>query len=146
VHYARKKDPYSRPQRYRDGDPLFTWYYVTKAMDALLGAGLIEHAVGCWYPGHKGKQSVAWETDKLMTLIGPLIDVSEPRGISKQVETIVLRDQADKTDVDYAETAETETMREQVRSLNENLGQLDLLPPGPEAQHPGGAQDIQWII
>jgi hypothetical protein len=46
VHYARKRDRYGHPQRYRDGDPRFSWYYVTRAMDNLLGAGLIGHALG----------------------------------------------------------------------------------------------------
>jgi hypothetical protein len=81
VHYARKKDPYRQPQRYRDGDPRFTWYYVTRGMDALQGGGLIEHAVGEWFRQTKGCQSVAWATDELMTLAGPLVDVSERRGI-----------------------------------------------------------------
>jgi hypothetical protein len=138
VHYARAKDPYNRPQRYRDGDPLFTWHYVKRGMDALLGAGLIEHAVGRWYPGHQGWQSVAWATDELMTLIGHRVDVSECRGISKQVETIVLRDLADKKDVDYADTAETEAMRDQVRLLNGNLEQLRLTLKGQEMDIPVG--------
>jgi hypothetical protein len=138
VHYARAKDPYSRPQRYRDGDPLFTWHYVTHAMDALRDAGLIQHTTGLWYPYHQGWQSVACATDKLMTLIGPLIDVSERRGISKRVETIVLRDRADKTDVDYEDTADTEAMREQVRLLNDNLGQLKLRNQGQKCDIPLG--------
>ena len=50
VHYARAKDPYRVPKRYRDGDPRFSWYYVTRGMDAPLRAGLIEHAVGVWFP------------------------------------------------------------------------------------------------
>src|ERR1700757_3894070 len=100
VHYARAKSPYSQPKRYRSGDPLFTWYYVTNAMDILQDAGLIDHKVGRWCPrATKGCQSVAWATDKLMILVGPLVDASEPRGIPKQVETVVLRDLKDKTDI-----------------------------------------------
>ena len=87
VHYARAKNPYRRPKRYRDGDPRFTWHYVTGAMDALRHAGLIEHVVGEWWPYAKGFESVAWATDELMTLVGPLVDVSERRGISKTVES-----------------------------------------------------------
>jgi hypothetical protein len=138
VHYARKKDPYSQPKRYRDGDPRFTWYYVTKAMDILLGAGLIEHAVGLWCPRTKGCQSVAWATDTLMSLVGPLVDASEPRGIPKHVETIVLRDRADKAEVDYVETADTVIMREQVRVLNDNLAQLGLFHRGQQFGIPIG--------
>ena len=88
VHYARAKDPYRRPERYRDGDPRFTWHYVTRAMDALRGAGLIEHVVGEWWPHTKGFESVAWATDELMALVGPLVDVSEHRGISKKVDRL----------------------------------------------------------
>jgi hypothetical protein len=138
VHYARAKDPYRLPTRYRDGDPRFTWYYVTGAMDALLRAGLIEHAVGLWCRYGKGSQSVAWATDGLMTLIGPLVDVSEHRGIPRRVETIVLRDGADKTEIDYTETADTATMREQVQVLNDNLAQLDLRHRGQKFDIPIG--------
>src|ERR1700741_3371435 len=54
VHYARAKDPYRQPNRYRSGDPRFTWHYVTRAMDALRFAGLIEHALGRWNRYTKG--------------------------------------------------------------------------------------------
>lgn len=138
VHYARKRDPYSRPQRYRDGDPLFTWHYVVGAMDFLRDAGLVEHVVGRWYPGHKGWESVAWASDKLMALIGHLVDVSEPREIAGRVETIVLRDRDDKTLLDYAETADTRIMREQVRLLNQKLAELTLLYRGQRQDIPLG--------
>jgi hypothetical protein len=42
------------------------------------------------------------------------------------VETIVLRNRADKTEIDYTETPDTVAMREQVRILNDHLAQLDL--------------------
>jgi hypothetical protein len=138
VHYARAKDPYSRPKRYRDGDPLFTWYYVTKAVDMLRAARLIEHKVGLWCRRTKGCQSVAWATDKLMSLVGPLVDVTEPRGIPKQVETVVLRDGADKAEVDYDETAGTVMMRDRLGALNEELSRLEL-------RHQGQRLDIPTI-
>jgi hypothetical protein len=71
-----------------------------------------------------------------MTLIGPLVDVSEHRGIPRRVETIVLRD--DKTEIDYAETAHTVAMREQVRILNDHLAQLDLRHRGQKLDIPIG--------
>ena len=138
VHYARAKDPYRRPKRYRDGDPRFTWHYVTGAIDALRRAGLIEHVVGEWWPYAKGFESVAWATDELMTLVGPLVDVSERRGISKRVETIVLRDRADKSEVDYTETADTVTMRKQVQFINDHLAQLELRHRGQKFDIPTG--------
>src|SRR5258708_31146622 len=67
VHYPRGKDRYRLPKRYRDGDPRLTWYYLTKGMDTLHAAGLIEHVVGKWNRYGKGFQSVAWATDELMT-------------------------------------------------------------------------------
>jgi hypothetical protein len=136
VHYSRAKDPYRQPQRYRDGDPRLTWYYVTKAMDILLGAGLIEHALGLWCPRTKGCQSVAWATDRLMGLVGPLVDVSEPRGIPEQVETVVLRDGADKAEVDYVDTPHTVMMRDQLRVINDKLSQLELRHPGQHLKMP----------
>ncbi|MDI3312964.1 MAG: hypothetical protein QJR12_01365 [Mycobacterium sp.] len=138
VHYPRGKDPYSRPKRYRDGDPLYTWHYVTHAMDALQGAGLIDHTLGRWYPNHRGWQSVACATERLMSLVGPLVDASERRGISKRVETIVLRDRADQTEVDYVDTADTVAMREQVRFLNDHLAQLYLRHRGQKFDIPIG--------
>ena len=35
VHFARGKDAYRMPKRYRDGDPRNTWHYTTRAMDTL---------------------------------------------------------------------------------------------------------------
>ncbi len=134
VHYARAKEPYRRPKRYRNGDPLFTWYYVTNAMDILQDAGLIEHKTGLWCRLTKGCQSVAWATDQLMSLIEPLVDASEPRGIPKQVETVVLRDLKDKTDLDYVDAADTFTMRDQMWVINEQLSRLELRRQG---QHLG---------
>jgi hypothetical protein len=138
VHYPRGKDPYRLPKRYRDGDRVFTWYYVTGAMDALMSAGLIEHVVGKWNRYGKGFESVAWTTDRLVALVEPLIDIWESRGISKRVETIVLRDRADKTEVEYTETADTIIMREQVRIVNDNLAQLELRHRGHKVDIPIG--------
>jgi hypothetical protein len=107
-------------------------------MDHLLRAGLIEHALGVWFPRTKGYQSVAWATEELMTLIGPLVDISEHRGIPKTVETIVLRDRAGKSEIDYAETPDTVAMRQQVRILNDHLARLDLRRHGGKVDIPIG--------
>ena len=37
VHFARGKENYRIPKRYRDGDPRNTWHYTTRAMDILRG-------------------------------------------------------------------------------------------------------------
>jgi len=136
VHYARAKDSYRTPKRYRDGDPLFSWYYVTRAMDILRRSGLIDHTEGIWCPGTKGCQSVARPTDELVRLLEPLIDLSEPRGLPKRVETIVLRDRDDKADIDYVETADTELMRDQLRVINDKLAQLELRQRGQYVGNP----------
>ena len=136
VHYARGKEPYRQPKRYRDGDPWNSWYYVTGAMDLLLGAGLIGHEVGLRCQGHKGFQSVAWATERLMTLVGPLVDPSEPRGIPHGIETIILRDREDKTDVDYVDTADTVSMRDQLGLINHKLSQLELRYRGQYLHNP----------
>jgi hypothetical protein len=135
VHYARAKDAYRRPRRYRDADPRLTWHYMTRAMDTLRCAGLIEHAVGEWFPhATQGLESVAWATDELLRLIGPRIDVAEPRGLLKNEETIVLRDGGDKRELDYVETVETARMRDQLGVINRKIAQLELRHEG---QHVG---------
>jgi hypothetical protein len=138
VHYPRGRDRYRLPKRYRDGDPRLTWYYLTNGMDTLHAAGLIEHVVGKWNRYGKGFESVAWATDSLVALVEPLIDIWESRGIPGRVETIVLRDRDDKTEVDYVETAGTIAMREQVRIVNDNLAQLELRHRGQKFDIPIG--------
>ena len=141
VHYARRKDAYRVPQRYRCGDPRYSWHYITRSIDTLEQIGLINQVPGLRRPrrtGRIGFQSVAWATDELMTLIGPLVDVSEHRGIPRRVETIVLRDHADKTEIDYTETPDTVAMREQVRILNDHLARLDLRRRGQKLDIPIG--------
>ena len=86
VHYARRRDAYRVPQRYRCGDPRYSWHYITRSIDTLEQIGLINQVPGLRRPRRTGFQSVAWATDELMTLIGPLVDVSEHRGIPRRVE------------------------------------------------------------
>jgi hypothetical protein len=138
VHYARAKDAYRAPMRYRDGDELFTWYFVNRAIKVLGESGLAESRPGIWNRHGKGSRSVAWATDDLATLIGPLVDVDEQRGIPALVEIIVLRDRADKTDLDYQDTAQTIAMREQVESFNSQLAQLVLRQCGTRLDIPVG--------
>jgi hypothetical protein len=71
-----------------------------------------------------------------MALIGPLFDPSEPRGMPERVETIVLRDRADKADIDYVETAETTTMRDQLRVINDEVALLELRHQGDRLDVP----------
>ena len=138
VHFARGKDAYSIPKRYRDGDPRNTWHYTTRAMDTLHSVGLIEQAPGLWCPNGRGYQSVAWATGDLVALVGPLLDVSEHPRLTLRAETIVLRSRLDKAVVDYPETADTTAMREQVAVVNEGLSRLDLRQFGRRIEIPIG--------
>ena len=138
VHFARGKDAYRIPKRYRDGDPRNTWHYTTRAMDILESVGLIQQAPGLWCPNSRGYQSVAWATGALVALVGPLLDVSEHRRLNLQAETIVLRGRLDKAVVDYPETADTTAMREQVAVVNEGLSRLDLRQFGKRIEIPVG--------
>ncbi len=138
VHFARGKDAYNVPRRYRDGDPRNTWHYVNRAMDTLQSVGLIQQAPGLWRPNGRGYQSVAWATGQLVALVGPLIDVSEHRRLALRTETIVLRSRLDKAVVDYEETADTTAMREQVAVVNESLSRLDLRQFGKRIEIPIG--------
>lgn len=127
VRYSRDRDHYGGAKRYRRGDRYYTFHYVTKAVDVLQHAGLIGHALGVWSgSGGRGRQSVAWPSDKLLELLEPVIDAGEQRGEPHETEVIVLRDRDDKRDIDYEETAETTAMRVQVQALNDALGELDL--------------------
>jgi hypothetical protein len=138
VQFARGKDAYRLPKRYRDGDPRNTWHYTTRAMDILESVGLIQQAPGVWCPNGRGYQSVAWATGALVALVGPLLDVSEHRRLNLPTETIVLRSRLDKAVVDYQETADTTGMREQVAVANENLSHLDLRQFGKRIAIPIG--------
>ncbi len=138
VHFARGKDAYSIPKRYRDGDPRNTWHYINRAMDALHSLGLVEQAPGFWCPNGRGYQSVAWATGALVALVGPLLDVSEHPRLNLQAETIVLRSRLDKAVVDYPETPDTTAMREKVAVVNESLSRLDLRLFGRRIEIPIG--------
>ena len=138
VHFARGKDAYRTPKRYRDGDPRNTWHYTTRAMDTLASVGLIEQAPGLWCPNGRGYQSVAWATGALVALVGPLVDGSQHRRLTLQAETIVLRSRLDKAVVDYEETADTTAMRTQVAVINESLARLDLRQFGKRIEIPIG--------
>lgn len=128
VRYARAKDSYRIPKRYRCNDPRYSWHYATKAMDILERIGLIGQELGLWCPGGRGSQSVAWATDELMRQLGPLADLDEPRALHTrdEIEVIVLRDRTDKKEIDYVDTEETTTMRRHVQVINNALSELQL--------------------
>lgn len=130
LRYARAKDAYRIPKRYRTGGRYQTWHCVTKAMDILLGLGLIGHALGVWCPGASGHQSVAWATDDLVRLMGPVVDRRELEAPPITEETIILRDREDKREIDYHDTVETEAMRAEVGLINQALSELHLLHQG----------------
>jgi hypothetical protein len=131
VRYSRNRNHYGGATRYWQGDCFYTWHFVTNAVDVLHQTGLIGHALGEWLgSGAGGRQSVAWATDGLMALLGPLINSEERRGDWQGAEVIVLRDSEDKHDIDYEDTEETNAMRIQVQALNDALGELELFLHG----------------
>ncbi len=70
IHYARKKTRYGTDRYRRKNDPLFTHHYVTRAMDLLADAGLIEHTLGQWQTG--------WESSARATEGGQLARFRAP--------------------------------------------------------------------
>ncbi len=58
TYYSRERDFY-RPSRYRN-DPRQTYFYVTHAADALIGAGLVEHILGQWVDSYDPSSQSAW--------------------------------------------------------------------------------------
>ncbi len=89
TYYSRARDFY-RPSRYRN-DERFSYFYVTRGADALRQAGLVEHAMGFWVQGNKGRRLVMWPTATLVELVAPLINCDELRE-RRCGETIILRD------------------------------------------------------
>ncbi len=126
VRYSRSNPHYLRPKRYLRGDRYYSYSFVTRAIDTLLQAGLVDHERGEWLPTGGGRQSVVWATDGLRTLLDSVVDVCEPRGEPHAAEVIVLRDRKAKKDIDYVDTDETNAMRAQLQALNDALAKLDL--------------------
>ncbi|HRD10804.1 MAG TPA: hypothetical protein PLI79_02975 [Mycobacterium sp.] len=128
VRYARAKQSYRMPKRYRCDDPRHSWHYVTNAIDILEQIGLIGQELGIWFGGNRGLQSVAWATEELMNRLGALVSPNEPRVLHArdESEVIVLRDRTDKKEIDYTDTEETTTMRRQVRIVNDALAEVQL--------------------
>jgi hypothetical protein len=123
IYYSRSHDFY-QPSRYRD-DPRLTYFFVINAADALRRARLVDHDMGFWIPGNKGRRSTMWVTTQLLDLVAPLINLDEPREL-RCSETVILRDRDDKSNVDYEETAEAAAMRDRVGWLNDNVRQLEI--------------------
>lgn len=130
VRFSRKKDVYGR-DRYRKRERFFTHHYVTKAIDHLYRAGLVEHETGEWAggTGGTGRQSVAWPTSRLLELLVPVINLAERRGEPDESEVIILRG-ANKKLVKYDDDAETAQMRAGVQLINDALRQLSLYREG----------------
>ena len=131
VRYSRDRNHYGGAPRYRRGDRLYTYYYVTGAMGVLDRLGLVGHDLGQWGgSGTKGGQSVVWPTDALLELLVPVIDMAEQCGEPHETEVIVLRDREEKKQIDYGDTDDTNEMRIQVQALNDALAMLELFLHG----------------
>ena len=139
LRYYRFKDPYTVPRRYRCGDRLYTWQFVKNGMDDLQRAGLVEQLAGTPGPAGVARQSVAWATDALVDLLGPLVPPGEPRGLTSREDVLVLRDREVKDTLrDFEETFTTRAMRAKVQRVNAALAQLDLRHKGFKVELPLG--------
>lgn len=134
VRYSTDNNYYSRPQRYRDGDDLFTRTYVLEAVRNLEDLGLVATHPGRWGGSDiVGKQAAITPTDKLSELIGDLVQGDEVRAVPEQLETVMLTEWirasgAKKKRVfkDYCETPETQLMRAQAGRINWYLARQEV--------------------
>lgn len=106
---------YAVPKRYRCGDPLYTYRYVTESIDILERAGLVGQCAGSM---SGRRQSVAWPTDTLMQILEQVVDIGEARELRLRDEVIILRDRLNKRKIDYPETATTAKMRAEMEFIN----------------------------
>lgn len=135
--YSRRMEWYNH--RYnRTGDPYCTYRRMTGAANRLWADGYIDHIMG--RPNrnrpYRGRESVAYPTQKLLDLIGDLVDPLEPRALPTRPEVIIKRG-ADKKNDDYSDTDETRAMSEEMWGFNDEFalrefcrqGQLVPVPP-----------------
>ena len=135
VHYPRAANGYGVPERYRFQGPYWSYRPVINGMDALREAGLVRHDTGYWGgSAHSGLQSAAISNPRLQDLVNAVIDTNEPRLDLRPSEVIVLRGRNGKL-IDYEDTDEAASLREEVRKINEALARQSLrldrmvLPP-----------------
>ena len=81
---------------------------------------------------------MARATDELVQLLAPIVELGAETAQPIRTETIILRDRKDKKQIDYPDTAETETMRDQVQFINEHLKRLHLIHEGKRFDIPVG--------
>lgn len=131
VRYSRDRNHYGGPKRYGGGGRLYSYHYVTGAMDVLHQAGLVNLERGDWVgTGGRGRQSIAGPAEELLTLLEPVIDTGARRAELHEAEVIVLRDLADKRNIEYDDTEETNALRAEVKILNDALGRQELFLNG----------------
>lgn len=138
LHYSRSRTAYSAVKpRYRSVDARHTFYFVTGAVDALRGAGLVGHNLGTWFGGEvHGIESTVWPKPELIELISPLITATEPRALAGDNEVLVLRRREDKVEIDYIDTDDTRRMRQEIQTLNQGLQELTLVMGGTPVMLP----------
>lgn len=127
LRYSRKKAQYTQHRRY--GRLHFKYRRLVQVIDALDALGYVQQKHGFFARGKDlGRQTRMWGTEKLWTLfkhhqvIGTdFIQVPEPE------ELIVLRDGKEPAgEVDYPETAETLSMRNNLVRYNEFVKRHDI--------------------
>lgn len=120
VSYSRYKGHYSQPSRYKN--PIYTYRKVVGAVDALQGAGLIDHVISS--PHSRGWQSSMRARDVLVERTFAALG-NHPLTIAKPAETIWLRN-ADGDLIDYKETRERSRERSRLDAFNKALGSVTI--------------------
>ncbi|MDA2895269.1 hypothetical protein PDG61_30470 [Mycolicibacterium sp. BiH015] len=130
LRYSRSQKTYGNSDRY-EGDRLMTYRRVVPAVDWLINNGYADGHKGMW---HFGKQSIVEATDKLMNLVGDLVEIDNRQGAMLRDE-IILRDK-DGNELGFCNTDEIRLMRQQMKTINAHLASQRYLFHGAEIHIP----------
>jgi hypothetical protein len=122
ISYSRRKEWWSQASRYRGA--AYTYTTVTRSVDTLAAAGLIEHNKAP-AGSYRQVQSTFRASPALVAALGgsPLPVVYDP------AETLLLRDN-DGAPVDYRDTEQTRRIRKTLAKINEAIGSAVVAHPG----------------
>ena len=135
ISYSRRHDWWNQGKRYRGS--AFTYATVPPAVDELDRLGLVENQVAP--PGSRGCQSRLRATPELIeaarpALVLPIMEA--PTVIYDPFESIRLKN-ADGNLIDYGDTRRSETMRREMREINEALRATNVDLPAEHASREG---------
>ena len=130
LRYSRSQKAYKNFDAY-EADPLMTYRRIVPTVDWLIINGYAEGHIGVW---DFKKQSIIRATEKLMDLIGDLVDVAERQGAMLKDE-IVLRDKNHQT-IGFGDTDEIRRMRQELKTINAHLASQRYVFKGVEMYIP----------